>query len=179
MSDLEDRLLNALVEKHRTKGVNYQKILDNTLFKQLPLHKKVEFIERSGSVIGNNPSFNPSVIGRGVLGGAVAGAMGTMTYAAAHGGFTPDKVIPGLVIGAVSGATLGGIGGAIRAIIDRSRDAATKDAAGDGVRALIQRDSTAPVTTSHLSVTPNRFISAIEHMVDSKVGASAYQATLI
>ena len=46
LTEFEEKLFEALVQKYRERGVNFQKILDNPLFLQLPLVTKLEVIKR-------------------------------------------------------------------------------------------------------------------------------------
>lgn len=175
MSAIEDRLLDNLVQHYKDKGVNFQKILDNPLFQQLPLDKKVAFLEQSGSPVANRPSLNKSLISTGVLGGGIAGAIATAMAMGGHN-MAPGTRIPSMVVGASFGAILGGIGGTIRTIKDKDRDMKTFEysSIGKGLDALINRSGTAPIGGSPFG--GNRYLTALEGLVDTKAPQYAIHA---
>ena len=173
---LEDRLLDTLVQKYQSKGVNMQKILDNQLFQQLPLDKKIAFIEQAGSPILQKPSFSMGTVGTGAIGGTIAGAIATAMHGAMQGGFKPGAQIPGIVLGAAGGLALGGLSGLIRAYIDKNQDVDTQQTARvSGLNALIGRSGMKPIGGSPFG--GNRYLTQLEGAVDTKIPSFAYFAS--
>lgn len=166
---LEDRLLENLVSTYRSKGVNLQKVLDNPLFQQLPLDKKVAFIEQAGSPIIAKPKFSykPPLVG--IVGGGIGGGMATVLHGAMSGGWKPGTLAIGVATGAVGGAIAGGLGGIIRSIMDRSRDSSTlKTVPQGGLTTLINRSGSTPIGGSPFG--GNRYLEQLEGLVDTTMG---------
>jgi hypothetical protein len=172
-SALQDKLLETLVAKYTAKGINLQKILDNQLFKQLPLEKKVAFIEQIGGPISIKPKSSYSIAGYGVLGGAAAGVVGGAMHRLTMPGLNPSAVVPSIVLGAMGGAVIGGAGGLIRSIMDNTRDKKIQSLANNGLAALVHNS-----TSSSVGGTPftgmNRYLGQIEGFVDNKLPAFTY-----
>ena len=153
-----------------------QKILDNQLFQQLPLDKKIAFIEQAGSPVSQKPSFNTGMVGTGLVGGTIAGAIATAMHGAMQGGFRPGAQIPGIVLGAAGGLALGGLSGLIRAYIDKNQDVDTQQTARvSGLNALIGRSGMKPIGGSPFG--GNRYLTQLEGAVDTKIPSFAYFAS--
>jgi len=162
---LEDQLLSNLVSRYQNKGISPQKILDNPLFQQLPLEKKVAFIEQYGPITTQKPNFDYGNIGTGVVGGGIGGAIATTLYHSLKGGRITLPEVGGALI---SGAMIGGTGALISSIRDRMRDNSIREAATDsGVNALVTATGTSPVNKSPFGV--NKYLRTLEGMVDTHV----------
>lgn len=173
--NIEDQLLENLVAKYKAKGVNLQKILDNQLFQQLSLDKKIAFIEQVNSPILQKPKFSMGNIGVGLVGGGVGGVIATAMYGAMHGGWSPGTRAVGIGIGALAGSGFGGIGGAIRSYMDKSRDKSTRESAlKGGLTALVDRSGSGPIVSSPFGM--NQYLAKIEGYVDSMAGPIGHTA---
>lgn len=172
---IEDQLLENLVAKYKAKGVNLQKILDNQLFQQLSLDKKIAFIEQFNSPILQKPKFSMGNIGVGLVGGGVGGAIATAMYGAMHGGWKPGTAAVGIGIGTLAGMGFGGIGGVIRSYLDKSRDTSTREGAlKSGLTALVNRSGSAPIVSSPFGM--NQYLAKIEGYVDNVAGPIGHTA---
>jgi len=175
---LEDSLLEALVDKYTAKGVNLQKILDNSLFQQLPLNRKIAFIEKAGSPISSStPTLNKSTLLTGAIGGGAAGLISTALAGVA--GLPVHQRAPALILGSVMGAGLGGVTALYRARADRDRDLSTlRNARTSGLSALIDRSGSRAIAGSPFGV--NRYLDMLEGMVGNTVpGISVQSASQI
>ena len=163
-STIEDQLLENLVAKYSKSGKNLQSILDNPLFQQLPLVKKITFIEQAGSPISTAPTWDIKNIVKGTLGGAglgIGGAVAAVLNSAMKSNIVPKNVGNILGMGVGLGVLAGGGAAVLGSYLNKKRDNDTMNAAKkDGISALIQRSiSTATPTTGY---TTNKLIGVIE-----------------
>jgi hypothetical protein len=171
---MQDRLLEALVNQYKAKGKNLQGILDNQLFQQLPLDKKVAFIEQAGGPISSAPTSSYSTAGKGAIGGAIAGIMGGAMHRFGNSSVSPYTAVGAMIAGAALGALGGGLAGTIRSIIDNERNKKISTLAGnrDGLGALIHSSISSSGGSSPLLRT-NKFLDQIEGSIDSKLPSFA------
>jgi hypothetical protein len=159
---IETQLLINLMDKYQKGNVNPQKILDNSLFQQLPLSKKIEFIESIGNISTQKPRMDLNNVRKGLLGGALSGTMTGLLGAAAIGG--NPKVYASY--GGVAGAAFGGLGGLIRSIMDKSRDMETYNSSkGSGLDALVNRSTSSPIEGSPFGT--NKYLSTLESLAET------------
>jgi hypothetical protein len=159
---IEDQLLYNLMVKYKEGKANPQKILDNPLFQQLPLAKKIEFIERIGSIANQKPKLNTNTISTGFFGGGLSGATTGALIAATTGG--DPRVYAGY--GGVAGAAFGSLGGIIRSIMDKARDVQTYEAANkSGLDALVTRSGSSPIGGSPFGL--NKYLAAVEGLAET------------
>ncbi len=164
-SDLEDKLIETLVTRYGKAGVNLQAILDNQLFQQLPLDKKVAFIEQMKSPISQKPSLSLQPVigdifsGRGALGGAIPGGIAgaISVIMAARTGFNPKAILAGAGAGAAIGSVVGAGAGLLESFLNKRRDINTHAIATTygGLDTLINR------STSQYSGGSNKFVNRI------------------
>lgn len=174
---LEERLLDTLVAKYKAKGVNLQKILDNPLFQQLPLDKKVAFIEQAGSPLLEKPSLKYGGVGKGVVYGGIGGAIATAMHGAMKGGFPPGAAVPAMVLGAGAGALLGGGAGILRTVLERAQDMKTMEdvSSSSGISTLVNRSGMGKISPTVFGV--NKYLTDLEGMIESKVPGVAYYSS--
>lgn len=170
-SALQDQLLENLIKTYQGKGVNLQKILDNPMFQQLPLDKKVQFIQSNASTLSTEPSLNLGTIATGVVGGGIAGTIALALHSAVQGA-SAAPFARGTALGV--GATLGGTAALIRAYMDKKRDQATVNSiqSGQPIQTLIDRSGSKPVEGSPLGV--NRYLSRIEGFIEKELPIMSY-----
>lgn len=159
VATLEDQLLNNLMAKYKEKGANPQKVMDHPLFQQLPLAKKVELLDRIKPAITQAPKLNLSAVGSSAVGGGISGAIAGMLFSTMKGSASPVYRNYGLVVGGIAG----GLGGALRAHMDKKRDAATQQAAtNSSLDALIARSGSSPIGGSPFG--PNKYLETLESL---------------
>ena len=146
LTEFEEKLFEALVQKYRERGVNFQKILDNPLFLQLPLVTKLEVIKRYAEELGARPKLTPSwyrtkEILKPMASSAAmlmaSGAIANLSQArAVFKGQSKQLAILGAVglgLGAMLGASK------ISTEYDRDKETAAQIAEGQGLEALAGR----------------------------------------
>jgi len=103
---LEETLVQRLIDDYKLRGKNIQGILDNQLFKDLPLDKKVAFITKFSESLKQEPTFNWTAVGLSSLKGAGAGVFAglatTLPTLATGGKINPLSLKIGAMLGAVS-----------------------------------------------------------------------------
>jgi hypothetical protein len=161
---IEDRLLQNLVSTYTSKGLNMQKILDNPLFQQLTLAKKIEFLDKASSPVASPVNFDYNNIKIGLGGGGIAGAIATAML-----GVTPINMPRALAVGAVAGSIFGGLSGYIRAVKDKKRDEETRKSllTSGGMAALVLRSGSSPIKGSPF--TGNKFLDNLDSAVEGKI----------
>ena len=101
---LADQLIKSLIETYASKGIDVRRALDNPLFKDLPLDRKVAAIEAYKNELIAPAKYKFGTIAGTVAGGAIAGIIAT---AVSHG--ITHQTLPGLSPGsALMGGLLGG-----------------------------------------------------------------------
>lgn len=113
---LEDKLVEGLVEKYKESGRNVQRVLDNSLFKSLPLEAKVRALNAHNAEFSHVPSFSLndfSNISKAGVTGAAGGAVGYLAPRVLEilkhspGRTSLGRVIEGLMASGVTGKSLG------------------------------------------------------------------------
>lgn len=161
-ADIEDALLTRLVSVYKAKGINMQKILDNPLFQQLPLPKKIAFIEQVGGPLSEKPKYGWSNPLGGALGGVMGGAMAT-GLAAVKSGVSPQAMSRSVILGMMGGGAIGLLGGAIKGRMDLSNDRRTQSYT-DPYDTLINR---VQVTSPKYAISNNKYLNKLDNMTES------------
>ena len=153
MSQLEEKLIETMLKTYSARGKDVQGILDNQLFKSLPLSKKVELLEKYKGDLSKVPGINWSSIGRGALSGALTGLVGVMAENAAAGKFSPK----GILLGGLAGAGVGGLYQAINAHLTNkdNKETATDVHNNNIIQALVNR------SLMTKKETPNRLLQSL------------------
>ncbi len=131
----EDQLIAALLAKH---NINPQRILDNPLFQELPLDRKIALIEANKDALSAAPKIELDRILKGMLAGAASGGMALTSL---------HMMNPGLFntpTGSMIGATLA-LGGLLGGLSQ--------------VQAVNKRYSNNMISRDHIA--NNRFIQAL------------------
>lgn len=133
---LEEQLIERLINTYQLKGKNVQLILDNQLFKDLPLDKKVAFIKKYSEQLGTAPQAHYS---NGAIGAGLLGAFSGLATVSAKAGksMTTNKALLAAGIG-----TAGFIG--LNALANRVKykndlETANNIAEGNSLDALVAR----------------------------------------
>ena len=151
---LEDRLLLALIDRYKDKGINLQKILDNQLFQQLPLNQKLEYIEKYKNQLSDNvhPRIKPIIQSMAL--GALTGISGLGLRAATGGtSFSNQHYMAAAGVGAVLGSLLTGAA----VMKDREKDLSTRDDILNNkyLSALVNRSSSPVVNVPKADLAPH------------------------
>lgn len=105
---LEDQLLQQLVDAYKLKGKNLQSVLDNPLFKDLPLDQKVKFIKNYKEQLKTDPKFNWSAIPEGAVFGGLNAVAGVRLGQMISGKSNPKALIAAGILGSVISGGLQG-----------------------------------------------------------------------
>ena len=110
---LEDSLVENLIHSYGSTGRSVQAILDNQLFKDLPLKDKIRLVQKYQGDLSKDPKFNWSVVGASAIGGGLSGAIGTAMATSLLKVPNSSKLI-GISSGAILGTILGALRGSAR-----------------------------------------------------------------
>lgn len=135
--NLEDTLVENLLKSYGTSGKSVQTILDNQLFRDLPLTEKVRLIKKYEGDLSKAPNFNWTSIGVSGLRGGVSSVLSlaiAQRIANMHSTY-----------GLIAAGALGlGIGAANQAYVNRSnyaRDRSTSEGLSNPLQTLVSRYS--------------------------------------
>lgn len=134
---LEDQLLQQLVDTYRVKGKNLQGVLDNPLFKDLPLDQKVKFINNYKDQLKSDPKFNWSSLGEGAVFGGLNAVAGVRMGQLISGGSNPKALITAGILGSIVGGGLQGYWSKK----EYNHDVNTQKSIDDAIKTLIQRSN--------------------------------------
>ncbi len=147
--NLEDQLIDRLVQTYNIEGRSLHSILDNPMFRDLPLDKKVSFIKSYSEQLRQAPRFNWTAGVTGAVTGT-ASALGTLALSAmALGGKIPSG---SLGVAAGVGAATGAALGLYKAKLNQDRDISTSRNIDDAIKVLIDRQGFPDTITAEKSV---------------------------
>lgn len=133
--NLEDTLVENLLKTYGSSGRNVQTILDNQMFRDLPLSEKVRLIKKYQGDLSKAPEFNWTSIGTAGLTGGVSSALGLAIAQKMSNTHSTYGLIAAGVIGL-------GMGAANRAKVNRHnymRDLRTSESLSDPIKTLVSR----------------------------------------
>lgn len=171
---LEEQLLEQLVNTYRIKGKNIQGVLDNPLFKDLPLDVKVKFIKNYKEQLKTDPKFNWTALGEGAVFGGMNAVAGVRMGQLIAGKSNPKALITAGILGSLVGGGLQGYW----AKKEYNHDVKTTQSLDDAIKTIILR-SQGPKTfktdylqkaVAHLEGIPERVSPAIADAHDRFYG---------
>jgi hypothetical protein len=119
---MNDRIVNALVENYKQKGVSLHTLLDDAIFKSLPVERQIEAIQAYAGVLQKG-AIAPSggkLIAKSIVKGTLAGAWGSIPLMAAlKAAGKGNQSIPAAMGLAIAGSLVGGTMGFMQARQDR------------------------------------------------------------
>ena len=144
---LEDRLVSTLLSRYQVSGENAQKLLDNSLFVNLPLDQKLRYIQKYKEYLSSPIQVTPKKLSPLLMGsvmGGIAGASALYANNMMMGGksFSPSYLAAAAGVGALLGTVTPGA----MLIKNHFRDKQTQQDVSENkyLSALINRSVTSP-----------------------------------
>jgi len=126
---VEDKLVKSLIDVYTKNGLDLTSLINEPLFAQLPLEKKVSVIRKYASIITSNSSRGLSkndiksllfAAGKGAAWGGGMGAWGAYQAFKGFEKYTPGAAAKPIATAALTAAGLGAAGAALRAFVNNS-----------------------------------------------------------
>lgn len=173
---LEDSLVENLLKSYKAKDKNVQGVLDNQLFKDLPLDVKVRLINKYKQEFQQNPTRNFLSVLKDAGYGGLAGAATTAIGIAFSGGAkTGIPVTLGIGMGAAAGAVFGGISSSLMNQVNYNRDLKSKQHLNNPLKVLVDRSMSSPVSSPSLLAKVLSFFDGAPEKVGTKTHAFGEQ----
>lgn len=148
--------VELLIKFYKERGISLEKVIDDPIFKGLPVEKQVAALKQHAAAIQNGmkPTNSTKTIFKSVGTGILGGLTATTMALAAKGSSDPMDKIFGRIAGIGLGGIVGGIAGATKAISDRNLQNSTNKYLGllagstpadfDSIRLLSTRGTFSP-----------------------------------